>query len=51
MAKFIGRKNELEVLKRFLKKKTASLIVVRGRLKVAFFQTSSILVNHLMESY
>lgn len=34
MPKFVGRKRELEVLKRFLKKKTASLIVVRGRRRV-----------------
>jgi hypothetical protein len=34
MPKFIGRKHELEALKRFLKKKTASLIVVRGRRRI-----------------
>lgn len=34
MPKFIGRKHELETLKRFVKKKTASLIVVRGRRRI-----------------
>lgn len=34
MPKFIGRKHELEALKRFIKKKTASLIVVRGRRRI-----------------
>lgn len=32
--KFIGRKNELSALKRFLRKKTASLIVVNGRRRI-----------------
>lgn len=34
MSKFIGRKQELELLKSFLKKKTASLIVIRGRRRI-----------------
>jgi AAA+ ATPase superfamily predicted ATPase len=34
MPKFIGRKNELSTLKRYLKKDTASLIVVRGRRRI-----------------
>lgn len=34
MSKFIGRKHELETLNRFLKKKTASLIVIRGRRRI-----------------
>lgn len=34
MPEFIGRKHELEVLRRFLTKKTASLIVVRGRRRI-----------------
>ena len=32
--KFIGRHEELNELKAFLKKKTASLIVVKGRRRV-----------------
>ncbi len=34
MSKFIGRKQELETLRRFLKKKSASLIVVKGRRRI-----------------
>ena len=34
MTKFIGRKHELETLNRFLKKNTASLIVIRGRRRI-----------------
>ncbi len=34
MPNFIGRKHELETLRRFLKKKTASLIVIRGRRRI-----------------
>jgi len=34
MSVFIGRENELGVLKKFLDKKTASLIVVRGRRRI-----------------
>jgi uncharacterized protein len=34
MAKFIGRTNELKDLQWFLKKKTGSLLVVRGRRRV-----------------
>lgn len=34
MSMFIGRKNELGILKKFLDKKTASLIVVRGRRRI-----------------
>lgn len=34
MAKFIGRKKELEHLERFLKKNSASLLVVKGRRRI-----------------
>lgn len=34
MSKFIGRKNELEVLKGLLDKRTASLIVIKGRRRI-----------------
>src|SRR5690348_730304 len=34
MSRFIGRADELKELQRFLKKKTASLLVVRGRRRV-----------------
>lgn len=32
--KFIGRESELEDLKRFLRKKTSSMIVLRGRRRI-----------------
>lgn len=34
MSDFIGRKNELNLLKRYFKKKSASLLVVRGRRRI-----------------
>jgi uncharacterized protein len=34
MSKFIGRKHELEILNRFLKKDSASMLVVRGRRRI-----------------
>ena len=34
MTNFIGREAELEDLKRFLRKKTASLIVIKGRRRI-----------------
>jgi len=34
MAKFIGRNQELEELKRLLKKRTSSLVVIRGRRRI-----------------
>src|SRR5262245_48161848 len=34
MAKFIGRKKELEMLKGLLRKKSSSLVVIRGRRRI-----------------
>ncbi len=34
MPKFVGRAHELTLLTRFLKKKTASLIVIKGRRRI-----------------
>lgn len=34
MTPFFGRKRELEILKRYLKKQTASLLVIRGRRRI-----------------
>ena len=34
MAKFIGRKEELQTLKNLLKKRSASLIVIKGRRRI-----------------
>ncbi len=31
---FVGRKAEFAILKRFLRKKTASMIVIRGRRRI-----------------
>lgn len=47
MSRFIGRENELETLKKILKKKSASLVVIKGRRRIG----KSRLVEELATRY